>query len=251
MRRLLLVLCLTGFAPGQGGRDGATGVLFVALNASVETDAIHRVAWRALEPHDVARRRMATFSGDMKKARAYLRANKDAKIVVSYDPTIAALTVEELKGAVVLRVYEEKGAHVHAWVDRARFYGAVGTLIGDEGVARSVESLTHFPTSNTLRFKGMEWAREGRPLPKGTTPVVATTGRMPAGRAVLTMRPDPRSLGFHVAAHVLRHLRTGKPFPTITVRRMRLTIDLAAARRAKVTVPLKLLAVADVVRRDR
>ena len=50
---------------------------------------------------------------------------------------------------------------------------------------------------------------------------------------------------------MLAHLRTGKPFSRVNVKRMRLTIDLGAARRANITVPLKLLARADVVRPSR
>lgn len=224
MKRLAAVGLLAALCAGQG-RDagtGATPIIFVRWFESTESDAIHRVAWRALEPHDVTRRRPATFDRDEKKARAYLQANKDAKIVVAYNPEAAAVAKKVLPEAAVLQVYEQEGAHVHARADHARFLDAM-RLLGRE----------------------LPWVKEGRPPPDG--PFVSTSS-YPDG-AVLTMRPHPKSLGLHVAAQILRHLRTGAPFTRVTVRRMRLTVDLGAAKRAGIVVPIRLLARADVVRR--
>ncbi len=248
MIRALTLLLLVATVRAQGGRDGATGVLFLAWDVSVESDAIHRTAWRALEPHNVARRRIATFAGDAKRALAYLRANKSAPIVVAYDPKIAALASRELPKAAVLKVYEEQGAHVHARTDRRRFYAAKDMLLG--GLGPAVENVDR-PDSRILGFDGFDWVQEGAPRRLGDKPILSTSGHVPEGRAVLTMRPDPRSLGLHVAAQVLSYLRSKKPFRHVTVKRMRLTVDLGAAKRANITVPLKLLARADVVRRSR
>ena len=248
MRALTLLLLLVATARAQGGRDGSTGVLFLAWDVSVESDAIHRTAWRALEPHNVDRRRIATFAGDEKKALVYLRANKSAPIVVVYDPKIAFLVASEIPKAAVLKVYEENGAHVHTVTDRRRFFDAVALLL-PYGDRSPPESATGF--YNPVTRQSVDWIKEGVPYKLRDKPVVSTSGRVPEGRAVLTMRPDPRSLGLHVAAQVLSYLRSKRPFRRVTVQRMRLTVNLGAAKRANITVPLKLLARADVVRRGR
>jgi len=254
VRFALVLFLLAAAARGQGGRDGRTGVLFVAIDISVESDAIHRAAWRALEPHNVERRRIVTYFGDEKKARAYLRANKGAPVVVAYDRLAAGFAAEELPNAAILRVYEEKGAHVHTLTDWRRFVDAVGLLLGTRYGHRSTTELVPLEKTDAfgnLAGQSVDWIKEGVPYERGDKPIVSTSGRVPEGAAILTMRPDPRSLGLHVAAQVLSYLRHKKPFHRVTVRRMRLTIDLGAAKRAHITVPLKLLARADVVRRDR
>ena len=247
MRKLALLLLLAAGAAGQGrdSGEGDTPLLFVRWFETTESDAIHRVAWQALEPHRVSRRRIATFDRDEQRARAYLRGNRDAKVVVAYNPEIARIAESELKTAAVLRVYEEPGAHVLARTDRERFQAAMRLL----GV-QAARTIRKRPGKETLPVLGtLVWVEEGAKPPPGDRPVWSTTSHLPEGRAVLTMRPEPRSLGLHVAAQVLRHLRTNRPFTRVTVQRMRITIDLDAAKRAQVRIPLRLLARADVVRR--
>ena len=250
MRNLALLLLLAAAAAGQG-RDsgqGETPLIFVRWFETTESDAIHRVAWQALEPHRVSRRRIATFDRDEKKARRYLQRNRDAKVVVAYNPEIARIAAKELPKAAVLKVYEEQGAHVHARTDRDRFHAAIRLLGFTTGRTRPMPP--DAGEMGLLGFGPLAWVQEGAKPPPGDKPVWSTTSFLPEGRAVLTMRPDPRSLGLHVAAQVLRHLRTGKAFSTVTVQRMRITIDLDAAKRAKIAIPLRLLARADVVRRS-
>jgi len=254
VRNLALILLFAAVAAGQG-RDsgqGETPLIFVRWFETTESDAIHRVAWQALEPHRVSRRRIATFDRDEKKARAYLRKNRDAKVVVAYNPEIARIAAKELPKAAVLRIHEEKGAHVHARADRDRFHAAIRLIGSTNAWSRRVPTLVPpgKPDRHTSGFGPLDWVQEGAKPPPGDKPVWSTTSYLPEGRAVLTMRPDPRSLGLHVAAQVLRHLRTGKAFSTVTVQRMRITIDLDAAKRAKIAIPLRLLARADVVRRS-
>ena len=126
--------------------------------------------------------------------------------------------------AAILQVYEQDGAHVHARADAKRFADATRML-----------------------DRELHWVKEGQRAPQDKRAFVSTSS-YPEG-AVVTMRPDPRSLGLHVAAQILQHLRTGKAFSRVTVRRMRLTVDLGAAKRAGLRIPIRLLARADVVRR--
>jgi hypothetical protein len=230
MRRLVL-LCLAAVALGQG-RDagqGANAVLFVQWTRSVENDAVHRTAWRALEPHNVSRRRLASFDASREKAEAFLAANHDARIVVAYDAESARRARAALPSAAVLEVHEGKSAHVRTRVNPERF-------------------------ERVLKYLGEDAARLTRVGPDDPSPgpdaiVASTTGRLPEGRAVLTMRPDPTSLGLAVAVQVLRHVREKQPFKVATVRRMRLIVDMEAAHRAGIHLPLRLLARANVVRR--
>ncbi|MHC4959763.1 MAG: hypothetical protein ACYTGN_15475 [Planctomycetota bacterium] len=229
----LAVLLFAAVALGQG-RDAGKGknaVIFVQWTRSVENDAIHRTAWRALEPHNVSRRRLASFDANREKAEAYLAANHDAGIVVAYDAESARRVRAAMPNAAVLEVHEGKTAHVRTRVNPERF-------------------------ERVLKYLGEDAARLKRvgsddPLPGPDAIVASTTGRMPEGRAVVTMRPDPTSLGLAVAAQVLHNVRSKRPFKVATVRRMRLTVDIEAAHRAGIHLPLRLFARANVVRRAR
>ena len=230
MSRLLALLLLAGLAAGQGRDSGNDGdaVIFVRWFATTESDAIHRVAWRALEPYSVSRRRIATFHRDKKKATAYLTANKDAKVIVAYDKDVAAFVRKLLPDAAVLEVHENKTAHVLARTNQKRFLTVMRYIEPD-----------------------LPWIRAGDAIPKKPVACVSTTALLEDGRAVITMRPDPRSIGLHAAAQLLEFIRKKRAFRRVTVQRMRLTVDLRAAKRAGIAIPMALLAKADVVRRGR
>ena len=80
-------------------------------------------------------------------------------------------------------------------------------------------------------------------------PLVSTARAAPAG-ATLHIRPDPAGLGRRAASQILGLLRDGKKFERGGVRRIRVTLDLDAARASGTPVSLALLARADVLRRS-
>ncbi|MFQ5844060.1 MAG: hypothetical protein ACE5JG_03650 [Planctomycetota bacterium] len=89
-------------------------------------------------------------------------------------------------------------------------------------------------------------------LDRRGVPLASTSDTVPDGVAALSVLPDPESLGRRAAALVLGHLRDRKPVaPVAAVSRLRVTIDLRAARAAGHAVPLPALARADAVRRGR
>lgn len=264
MKRAVCLALLASLAAGQGGRDsgaGATPVLFVRWRHSVESDSIYRAAWRALEPHFglLSRRRLFEFDANEKTAKVYFEKNSDAGVVVAFGAKAAELAARHLPGAEVLRVDQTANAHVVAQASRERFAWALRLLAPKaERIAcfgSRAEPLSGYEVKLCKRVEDaadcdLAWIPEGAADPgELTIPIVSTSGALAEGRAVLTLRPDPAGLGHQVAAQVLRWMRNKRKFHPVHVLRMRLTVDLRAAREAEYSVPLRLLARADVVRR--
>jgi len=257
MKRLAWLLFLTSLAVAQGGRDsGTTGraILFVQMQRTDESGEIWSAAWSALEPHFVGqinRRRLATFEGDAKKARAYFAQHKDVVLVVAFGAEAARVTRKILPETPVLEVSPAKSAHVSTRVDRDRF---ARLLMGFHPRARRIAVLG--PPERLAGFEvsargELAWVPEQGAVKPVTVPLVTTSPAVPRDVAALTVRPHPDGVGLKVAALVLRKLRDGKPFRKERVARLRVTVDLGAARRVGYEVPLKFLATADVVRRPR
>ena len=102
----------------------------------------------------------------------------------------------------------------------------------------------------------LAWWPEGGESPGSCAlraPLVVTADSLEASTATMTVLPDPESLGRKLAAVALGMLRDGKEPPSkpLTVSRLRVTIDLQAARAIGYEVPLAALARADEVRRAR
>ena len=133
MKRLVWLLFLTSMAAAQGGRDsGTTGraILFVRWQRTDESHAIYSVAWRALEPHfvgQVNRRRLASFDGDEKKARAFFARHKDVVLVVAFGVETARVTRKIVPETPVLEVSPGKSAHVSTRVGPGRRRFAAGS----------------------------------------------------------------------------------------------------------------------------
>jgi len=257
MKRLVWLLFLTSLAAAQGGRDsGTTGraILFVRWTRTDESNDIWFAAWRALEPHfvgQVNRRRLTSFDGDARKARAYFAQHRDVVLVVAFGAEAARVSRDILPKTPVLEVSPEKSAHVSTHVDRDRF---ARLLMAFHPRARRIAVLG--PPERLAGFQAspqgeVAWVPEGGAVKAVTVPLVTTSPAVPRDVAALTVRPDPGSVGLKVAALVLRKLRDGKPFRRERVSRLRVTVDLGAAAAAGHEVPLKFLAKADVVRRAR
>ncbi|MHC4550620.1 MAG: hypothetical protein ACYTEZ_17805 [Planctomycetota bacterium] len=282
MRRWVSLALLAPLLCAQGGRDaGRTGraILFVRMQRTAESGDIYRAAWSALEPHfvdQVNRRRLADFDGDANRARAYFAQHEDVVLVVAFGEKTARLTREILPRTPVLEVSPSPAAHVSVRVDRERLARLLKTF---HPRARRVwvvgghETLRDLETRAEPEGCDLAWANEGAAFrradlretlnaatpPRGTLgallwrriPIVSTSETLPAGTAVLTVRPDPTAAGLKVAVQVLRKLRDRRPFETMRVAQLRVEVDLRAARRVDYDVSLKLLARADVVRRAR
>lgn len=255
MKRLALLGFLISVAAAQGGRDsGTTGraILFVRWTSTTESKDIWMAAWQALEPHFVGRinrRRLATFDGDAKSARAYFAQHRDVVLVVAFGARAARVTREILPKTPVLEVSPEKSAHVSTRVDRNRFAWLLRrfhprarriTVLGPP------EPLAGFDASPQGE---LAWVPEDGRVAPVKVPLVTTSPEVPRDVAALTVRPDPDGLGLKVAALVLSKLRDGKPLRRERVSRLRVTVDLRAAAKAGHEVPLRFLAKADVVRR--
>jgi len=254
MKRLAWLLFLTSLAVAQGGRDsGTTGraILFVRWTSTDESYDAYLAAWSALEPHfvgQVNRRRLATFDGNAKKARAYLAQHKDVVLVVAFGAEAARVTHKILPRTPVLEVSPRKSAHVSTRVDRqrlARLFMAFHPRARRITVLGPPERLPGFAASPEGE---LAWVPEQGAVKPVTVPLVTTSPAVPKDVAALTVRPDPDGVGRKVAALVLRKLRDGKPFRKERVSRLRVTVDLRAAAAAGHEVPLKFLATADVVR---
>ncbi len=272
MRHAGLLLLAAALALGQdeGGRDTGTGprpVVFVRARRTAESGEIYNAAWRGLEAHFgvMSRRRLADFDGDPKRAAAFFSENGDAVLIVAFGPEVLRFLPP---GKPVLRVGEEKEAHVIARTDRARLAQAIRAF---RPKARRVALFSDADEA----LPGMEVVRCDRPeaavgcdlawLPEGSSrdarelrkaldplalPLVSTRADVDAGIAALTVRPDPHGLGLKLAAAMLLWARGEEgAFAPKTVGRHRTVIDLVAARAAGHEVPLGALAKADVVRR--
>lgn len=257
MKRLLLLGFLISAAAAQGGRDsGTTGraILFVRWTKTDESQDTWMAAWQALEPHfvgQVNRRRLASFEGDAKNARAYFARHKDAVLVVAFGAKAARVTRGILPKTPVLEVSPEESAHISTRVDRARFARLLMTF---HPRARRITVLG--PPERLAGFEvspegDLAWVPERGTAQPVTVPLVTTSSTVPKDVAALTVRPHPDGVGLKVAALVLRKLRDGKPFRKERVSRLRITVDLRAASAAGHEVPLEFLAKAEVVRRGR
>ncbi|MHC4729908.1 MAG: hypothetical protein ACYS6Z_04850, partial [Planctomycetota bacterium] len=243
MKRLVWLLFLTSMTVAQGGRDsGTTGraILFVRWERTDESHAIWVAAWRALEPHfvgQVNRRRLASFDGDEKKARAFFAQHKDVVLVVAFGAEAARVTRKILPETPVLEVSPGRSAHVSTRVDRERF---ARLLLAFHPRARRIAVLG--PAERLADYEisprgELAWVPEEGAAKTVAVPLVTTSSAVPKGVAALTVRPDPQSAGLKVAALVVRKLRDGKPFREERASRLRITVDLGAARRVGYEVP--------------
>lgn len=261
MRRIVwLALCaaLAG-AQDEGGRDtGAAGpvVVFVRSRRTAETGAIYDATWKALEPHfgALSRRRLFDSDGDPRRAEEYRRENGAAVLAVAFDAEAA----RGWEPVPVLRVEPPRTdrARLASWF---RTFRRGATRVALFGPPEELEGLETRPCASAADAKGCDlaWIPEGSPAdaralrreldPLGI-PLVATSPLVGEGVAALVVRPEPASVGLDLAAVVLRRVRDGKPLRPLSVRRLRVTVDLAAARAAGHEVPLSALARADVVR---
>jgi hypothetical protein len=272
MLALTSLVAAAAWAQGSGGRDaggGPNAVLFVRWQRSSESGAIYRAAWRALEPHFgvLSRRRLTDFNGDARRARAFLAEHAGAALVVAFGARAAEVTRAALPGKPVLEVGCGERAAVRGRVDREQlarilrlFHPRARTIaiFGDQE-----EALGGFRTKRCERAEDaagcdLAWIPEGssadarslRPaLDRLQVPLLVTAGDRHPGEAALEVRPDPVGLGYRVASLVLRRLRDKRVFTPGGVKRMRVSVDLRAARAASHDVPLGVLARADVVRR--
>lgn len=263
MRRTWWVLLLAGAVPAQdeGGRDTGAGgrpVVFVRWKRTVETDAVYDAAWKALEPHFgvLSRRRLFDFDGERKRADEFRGENRDAVLAVAFDAEAA----RGWEGIPVFPVYPIE-------TDRERFASKLKTFrpgsgrIALFGPEESLPGFTIVPCAVAADARGCDlaWIAEGSTLDARVLrsaldamkiPLVTTSGTTHEGIAALTVRPDPTSLGLDLAAAILGAVRDGAPPRPLSVRRLRVTVDLRAARAAGYEVPLDALARADVVRRE-
>ncbi len=272
--RILLLLAVTGavvLGQDEGGRESGQGpnaVLFVRWQRSTESYTIWERAWQALEPHfgSVTRRdRLVDFGGDEKKARQYLEANRDAALVVAFDPLSAKVAGEVLKDRPRILVGPEPEALIRARVDREEL---VRLMRGFDPDVRRVavlgdETLPGLATTSCAIVRDaagadLAWIPEGsrfdvaaarESLDRYGIPLVVTRPDATGDHASLIVRPDPRGLGMRLAASILGHLRDGLPLEPQTVLRHYVKVDLVAAARANHQVPLAMLARADDVRR--
>lgn len=270
--RLLLLLAAVPALAQEGGRDSGTEgkpLLFVRWARHPESGLVYNVAWMALEPQYglLARRRLADFDGDAEKADAFLRANADACLVVAFGEGAARRAEKALPQAQVLRVGVEPGCAVSTRVDRAqlaslfRLFRPGARTIALFGPAEEIAGFTVKPCATPAEAAGCDlaWLSEGgeadpaalrRALEPLRIPLVSTAEATPEGTAAMLVRPDPGSLGRAVAAQALRAIRDASGLRPVSVSRLRVTLDLTAARAAAHIVPFGALARADeIVRR--
>lgn len=260
MRRTLTLLLLvaTLFAQDFGGRDPGRGhppVVFVRWGPSEESKAVFDTAWRVLEPfYDIlSKRRLLDFDEDAARAREIILKNADAAVFVALDQESAGSVREVLPEKAVLEVSPGALASVATRVDRGRLAALLRRF---DPKAKRVTVVSpraeRLPRFETGPDGDLVWVAEGgRREGNEKAPVVSTAPRLAPGVAVLTVRPDPRSLGWRVAALVVRKIRDGVPFERATVARLFVTVDLRAAQAAGYRVPLDMLARADAVRGTR
>lgn len=271
-RTFLLLLCAVALGQDEGGRDkgeGPDAVLFLSWNRTDETGAIWQTAWRALEPHgSIHRSRLVSFDGDEARAHAYLLRNSKAAIVVAFDPSSAALAEKLDPERPVLLVSHTPDAAVVTRTDRALLVRLMQTLRpGVERVAVLGNNRETLPGLESVACEtpedaagcGIAWLPEGTSidlpawrakLDRMGIPLVVTAGAPPLGHATLTLRPHPEGVGLKLAAAVLAQVRKGEAPRGVVVRRHRMVVDLDAAARAGLSVPLSILAQADIIRRS-
>jgi hypothetical protein len=259
MRRTVTVLLLaaTLLAQDVGGRDPGRGqppVVFVRWRPSAESKAVFDAAWRALEPFGMlSRRRLVDFDEDPDRAREVIAANADAALFVALDRESAGAVRETMPDTPVLEVSPGELAAVATRVDRARLARLVRRLAPAATkvtvVSPRAEKLPRFETGPG---GDLVWVAEGGQLERAPeAAVVSTSPRLAEGLATLTVRPDPRSVGWRVAALVVKKIRDDAPFERAEVARLFVTVDLRAAQAAGYRVPLGMLARADAVRGTR
>lgn len=257
-------------APAQdGGRDTGTEgrpLLFLRWRRIAESGRIYNAAWGALEPHFglLSRRRLLDIDGDAERAALVFSGQSDAAAVVAFGEEAAARARAALPGAMVLAV--GPGLTVDTRADRAQLAALLRlfrpgarrlALFGPE------ESLPGFEvrrcrTAEEARGSEIAWVSEGAEvraaglraaLDRERIPLVSTSDALEEGTAALVFRPHEESVGRLVASLALRWAREGVAPAAATVRRMRILLDLKAARSAGQTVPYALLARADAIRR--
>jgi hypothetical protein len=255
-----LLLAALAAAQDEGGRDPGTGapvVVFVRSQRNAESGAIYDAAWKALEPHfgALARRRLLDSDGDPKRAEEHRLANADAGLVVAFD----APSGEGWGGVPVLLV-EPPRVDRGRLANRLRSFRPGASRVAVFGAAEELPGLETRTCAAAADAKGchLAWVPEGSPadaralrreLDALGIPLVTTSGAVEDGIAALSVRPDPASVGVDLAAAVLARVRDGAPPRPLSVRRLRVAVDLSAARAAGHEVPLEALARADVVRR--
>ena len=291
MRKLLAALLLCTFALAQDeGRDvgDERPILFVRWERTEQRGKIYLAAWQALEPHHgmPQRLRLKDLDGDEEKAKAFFAEHKQARMVIAVDDASAAVARKALPDVPVLSAGVLAGATVSVSLDRGvlaklmklfrpdvRYVAAPNTRARVDSVLPGLEvdllpGLKYDTPTNPPPDWHLYWVHEGVSSPgfesvlaemgwsarvtKGM-PLVATSDALERGTATMTVLPDPESVGRKLAAVALGILRDGKEAPKkpLTVSRLRVTIDLQAARRAGYEVPLGALARADEVRRAR
>ena len=202
MRRSILLLLVASLsAQDFGGRDPGVGhppVAFVRWRPSAESKAVFDTAWRALEPFYtiLSRRRLVDFDEDAARARALIRANADAAVFVALDQESAGAVREVLPEMPVLEVSPGELAAVATRVDRGRLAVLLRrfhpTAKRVTVVSPRAERLPRFETGPG---GDLVWVAEGGHLEgRAKAPVVSTAPRLAQGVAVLTVRPDPRSV---------------------------------------------------------
>ncbi len=273
MKRSLIALFIvasSAWTQDEGRDTGREGkpVIFVRWRRLPETGEIYRSAWRALEPYFgvLSRRRILEFDADPDRARRLLKANADAALIVALDADSAAKSARHLPNTPRLLVGIAPEATVVAQTDRKdlarliRFLRPAARSVALFGPKQKLPgfSVTQCTTIEQANGSDVVWLAEGsridaRALRKRLDalgiPLVSTARAEPDG-AALHVRPDPSGLGRRAASQILGLLRDGKKFERGGVRRMRVTLDLDAARASGTPISLGLLARADVLRRS-
>lgn len=260
MRPIVWVAILAALALAQGGRDTGeegTVVLFLRWTPTQESGAIYNTTWKALEPHFgvLSRKRLFDFDGD--PGRGQELDTSRAGLVVAFDAAAAAAWPRE--GTPILRAYGmvTDRTRLAQWVKlfhpgarRIALFGPRQVLEGYEVVACRAAA--------DARGCDVAWLPEGSALDARALrpeldalgiPLVTSSPAVEPGVAALSVRPHPTSLGWDLAAVILDHVREGVPLRPLRARRLRVAVDLRAARDAGHEVPLEALARADVVRR--
>ena len=273
MKRLLIALFIvasSAWTQDKGRDTGREGkpVIFVRWRRLPETGEIYRAAWRALEPYFgvLSRRRILEFDADPDRARRLLRANADAALIVALDAESATESARHLPDTRRLLVGSGPEATVVAQTDRKvlarliRFLSPNARSVALFGPKQKLPGFAVTRCTSPGQAKGSDvaWLAEGSRLDARALrkvldaldiPLVSTARAGPDG-AALHIRPDSSGLGRRAASQILGLLRDGKNFERGGVRRMRVTLDLDAARASGTPISLGLLARADVLRRS-
>jgi hypothetical protein len=267
----LIIVASSAWTQDEGRDTGREGkpVLFVRWRRLPETGEIYRAAWRALEPYFgvLSRRRILEFDADPDRARRLLKTNADAALVVALDAESATESARHLPDVRRLLVGAGPDATVVARTERKdlarliRFLRPDARSVALFGPKQKLPGFAVTPCTKPEQAKGHDvaWIAEGsridaralrRVLDALEIPLVSTARTDPNG-AALHIRPDPSGLGRRAASQILGLLRDGRKFERGGVRRVRVTLDLDAARASGTPVSLGLLARADVLRRSR